>query len=84
MNDTDLENLALSMAMGTFLSSTHEEKELEAILEALSNSDERVLDELKVSIWQPFEKEPYARVARYICDAVDSNLRALKIVRGAN
>jgi hypothetical protein len=77
----NLEDRALDMALSTFLSSNHKIEDQQAIMEALNNSDETVLDELGVVIWEPFDEYPYAAIARWITDEEQMILSNLRIVR---
>lgn len=77
----NLQSRALKMSIGVFLSSEHNEKDLEAIVEGLTNSDERVLDELGVIVWEPFRNYPYAKLARLINEEAQTNFHHLLTVR---
>jgi len=75
-----LEDQALHMALETFLSSDHDVKEHEAIMEALQNNDQTVLDELGVTVWAPFESYPLDELCQLISGEEQKNLTNLKMV----
>ena len=76
-----LEERALRMALDTFLSAYDREVDPEIIREGFANSDERVLDEHKVLVWEPFEDYPLAAISNFIENEVDANLHNLRLIR---
>lgn len=60
---------ALGMALGQYLSSTHDETDYEAILDALTNDDNEALENKNVLIWEPFENDSNADMASHISSA---------------
>lgn len=63
---------AMGMALGQFLSSTHDPKDYDAIIEAMSNNNRDTLCEIGFSPWAPFENTDITDLASYISDAAFS------------
>jgi Golgi nucleoside diphosphatase len=70
----DIKELAAGIALNTFLSEYNKEKDPTNVLDAIARAeswDDKELQDLEVSVWEPFEGNYPSQVAEYISNLAE-------------